>query len=227
MTFAVLSPIFGLIGLTFLLRDVIPTGQVSYAEYILPAVVVQAMLFGALTTTDRAAWDKSSGLGTRMRTLPISRFTPLMARMTYALIRGVAAMAASVVAAGIFGFRLHVGLGYLVAFVALALVLTLGLSFGADAAGNKAARTEVASQLLMVPQLLIVMLSTGFAPVDAFPTWLHGFVRYQPISQITETMRGFLAGHTDPANLGTSLAWCVGLLIVFGAISVRLQGRTS
>ena len=70
LAFAMVVPIFGLVGLTFLLRDVIATGQMSYAQYILPAIVVQAMLFGALTTTDRAAWEKVSGLSSRMRTLP-------------------------------------------------------------------------------------------------------------------------------------------------------------
>lgn len=227
LAFAVMVPISGLIGLTFLLRDIIPTGGMSYAQYILPAVVVQAMLFGALTTTDRAAWEKASGLSARMRTLPISPYTPLMARMAYCLIRGVVALVASFVAAYLFGFRLTTGFGYAAAFVVLALTLTLALSFGADATGAKAGRTEVASQLLLIPQLLLVMLSTGLAPVDAFPSWLQGFVRYQPISQITETLRGFTSGHVTTANLVTSLAWCIGMLLVFGPIAIRLQGRTS
>ncbi|MET4429806.1 MULTISPECIES: ABC transporter permease [unclassified Mycolicibacterium] len=227
LIFAVVVPIIGLVGLTFLLRDVIATGEMSYAQYVLPAMVVQAMLFGALTTTDRAAWDKISGLSYRMRTLPISPYTPLMARMAYCLIRGVLAVAASVLGAYLFGFRVTSGFGYAAAFVLMALTLTLALSLGADATGNKAGRTEVASQLLLVPQLLLVVLSTGLAPVDAFPEWLHGFVRHQPISQITETLRGFTIGHVETGNVLTSLAWCFGLLLLFGTIAVRLQGRPS
>lgn len=227
LVFAVLVPIFGLVGLTFLLRDVISTGQMGYAQYILPAMVVQAMLFGALTTTDRAAWEKASGLSSRMRTLPISPYAPLMARMAYCLIRGLLALAGAILGAYVFGFRLSSGFGYAAAFVLMALTLTLALSLGADATGSKAGRTEVASQLLLVPQLLLVMLSTGLAPVEAFPSWLHTFVRYQPVSQITETLRGFTSGQVAMGNLATSLAWCVGLLLVFGPIAVRLQVRTS
>lgn len=226
LVFAVLMPVFVLAGLTLLLRDVIATGQMSYTQYVLPAVVVQAMLFGALTTTDRAAWDKISGMSTRMRTLPISPYAMVTARMVYCLIRGVLAVTASVLTAYCFGFRFTSGFGYGAAFVLMALVLTLALSLGADATGTKAGRTEVASQLLLVPQLLLVLLSTGLAPLDAFPSWLHGFVRYQPISQITEAMRGFTSGHVDVGILGTSVAWCLGLLVVFGTITVQLQGRT-
>ena len=227
LVFAVLVPVFALTGLTFLLRDVIATGHMSYTQYVLPTVVVQAMLFGALTTTDRAAWEKTSGLSFRMRTLPISPYAPLMARMAYCLIRGALALAAAVVCAYVFGFRMTTGFLYGAAFVLMALTLTLALSLGADATGAKAKRTEVASQLLLVPQLLLVMLSTGLAPVDAFPSWLHFFVQYQPISQITETLRGLTSGHVGMGNLGTSVAWCIVLLLLFGPTAVRLQGRTS
>ncbi len=226
LVFAVLMPIFVLAGLTLLLRDVIATGQMSYTQYVLPAVVVQAMLFGALTTTDRAAWDAISGLSTRMRTLPISPYAMLTARMVYCVIRGGLAVLASVLAAYCFGFRFSTGFGYGAAFVLMALTLTLGLSLGADATGTKAGRTEVASQLLLVPQLLLVLLSTGLAPLDAFPSWLQGFVRYQPVSQITEAMRGFTIGQVDAGTLGVSVAWCIGLLVVLGTIAVRVQGRT-
>jgi ABC-2 type transport system permease protein len=226
LIFAVVAPLLTLFGLTFLLRDVINTGAMSYAQYVLPAVVVQAMLFGALTTTDRAAHEHSSGLGVRLRTLPISQYASLTARMNYCVIRGTVATVASILAALVFGFRFASGFGYAAAFFALALFLTLALSLGADATGVKAGRTEVASQLLMVPQLLLVVLSTGVAPLQSFPTWLQPFVQYQPISQITETLRGFTNGHVHPNNLFTSLVWCTGLLLIFGSIALRLQRRT-
>lgn len=227
LAFAVLVPISGLIGLALLLRDVIPTGDMSYEQYILPAIVVQAMLFGALTTTDRAAWEKVSGLGARMRTLPISPYAPLLARMNYCLVRGVLGLAASILGAYILGFRFTTGVGNFVAFVLLSLLLTLALSFGADVIGTRAGRAEVASQLLLIPQVVLVVLSTGLVPVDAFPTWVHPFVQYQPISQIIDTLRGFTSGQLETGTLLTALAWCFGMLFVFGAMAVRLQGRES
>ncbi|KRD20443.1 ABC transporter [Mycobacterium sp. Root265] len=226
LSFGVFSALVGLIGLTVALRDVIATGAVSYADYVLPAVVVQAMLFGALTTTDRAAAETMNAMGFRLRTMPISQYAPLAARMNYCLLRGLLAIVAAIVGALIFGFRFTGGIGYTVAFFALALLLTLALSLGADTIGVRAKRGEVASQLLLVPQTLIVLLSTGIAPLEAFPTWLQPFVRYQPISQITETLRGFTTGQVDPTNLMVTMIWCVGMLVVFGIAALRLQRRT-
>ena len=150
---------------------------------------------------------------------------PLIARMMYCLISGAVAVVAATAAAYVFGFRMAGGLVYAMAFVVLALTLTLALSLGADAIGTRVKRSEASSQLLLLPQLLLVLLSTGMAPLDSFPEWLHPFVRYQPVSQVTETLRGFATGDVVVGNLAASLAWCVGLLVVFGAIAVRMESR--
>jgi ABC-2 type transport system permease protein len=226
LLFAILTPIVTFMGFTLVLQNVIDTGGMSYPQYVLPAVVVQAMLFGALTTAERAAKDRRLGFGVRLRTLPISAAVPLMARMLYCLFRGALALAAAIAIASVYGFRMTGGFVYAVAFVAVALLFTLALSLGADATGCLGWKLDAASQLLLVPQLLLVLLSTGMAPADAFPDWLEPFVRQQPVSQVTETLRGFADGHLVGSNLAASLAWCVGLLVVFGAIALRMQRRT-
>jgi ABC-2 type transport system permease protein len=52
------------------------------------------------------------------------------------------------------------------------------------------------------------------------------FVRAQPVSVVTETLRGFTDGSVMSGNLVATLAWCVGLLLVFGTLATRLQRRT-
>jgi ABC-2 type transport system permease protein len=225
LLFAILAPVVTFLGFTFALQNVINTGGMSYAQYVLPAVIVQAMLLGALTTAEGAAKDQRPGFGVRLRTLPISALVPLSARMLYCLIRGALSVFAGIAVAYVFGFRMAGGFLYAVAFVVVALMLTLALSLGADATGSVGWKLDAASQLLLIPQLLLVLLSTGLAPAEAFPDWLQPFVRYQPVSQVTDTLRGFASGHVVAANLATSLAWCVGMLVVFGVIALRMQRR--
>lgn len=229
--FAILAPTGFFVVFHFALRNVIDTGETSYAQYLLPVIIVQVMFLGALTTVDRAALDRQSEFGVRLRTLPISPAAPLTARMLYCVFRGAIALATAIAVGYAFGFRIFGGFAYMVAFAVLVLVFTLALSLGADAvgagiAGSGVGRSGAASQLLLIPQMLLVMLSTGMAPVESFPDWLHPFVRYQPVSQVTETLRGFATGHVQAANLTMSLFWCVGLLVVFGAISVTMQRRS-
>jgi ABC-2 type transport system permease protein len=236
LPFAIMAPAGFFLVFNFGLRNVIDTGAMSYPQYLLPVIIVQVMLLGALTTVDRAARDQASEFEVRLRTLPISAAVPLMARMLYCLFRGALALLAAIAVGYVFGFRLGGGFLLAVAFAVLVLTLTLAVSLGADAtgtgiagagtAGAEIGRSGAASQLLLVPQMLLVMLSTGMAPADAFPDWLHPFVRYQPVSQVTETLRGFTTGHVVVSNLAISGAWCLGLLVVFGALALRMQRRT-
>lgn len=226
LLFGVATPIVTFLGFTFALQNVINTGGMSYPQYVVPAVVVQAMLFGALTTTERAAKDRRLGIGVRLHTLAINTAAPLMARMLYCLFRGVLAIAAAIATAYLFGFRMMGGALYAAAFVGVALLLTLALSLGADAMGSYGYNLDAVSQLLLIPQLLLVLLSTGMAPVSAFPDWIEPFVRHQPVSHVTETLRGLALGSVSGINLVATLAWTVGLLVVFGAIALRMQRRT-
>jgi ABC-2 type transport system permease protein len=50
-------------------------------------------------------------------------------------------------------------------------------------------------------------------------------VRNQPVSQVSEALRGLALGHVAIGNLAASLSWCAGMVMVFGAITLRLQRR--
>jgi ABC-2 type transport system permease protein len=226
LLFAVLAPVGCFLGFTLALGNLIDTGQMTYPQYVLPLVIVQAMLFGAMTTADRAARDRLSGFGVRLRTLPIPAVVPLAARMLYCLIRAVIALVASVAVASVFGFRMAGGLGYGMLFVVIVLAFAMAVCLGADALGSRIGSVESSSQLLLLPQLVLVLLSTGMAPAEAFPGWLGPFVRYQPVSQVTETLRQLASGHVAVAGLAATVGWCIALLAVFGALALRMQRRT-
>lgn len=223
LVFAIGGPIAFFVCFDITLRNVIDTGAMSYAQYILPVIVVQAMIFTAMTTADRSARDHLSGMGIRMRSLPITALAPVTARMLSALVRACAAMVGAIVIGYLFGFRFTGGPAAVAVFVGLALLLSLGLSLGADALGSRAGSAEEAGQTLLIPQLLLVMLSTGIAPPEAFPSWLRPFVTHQPVSVIAETLRGLAIGECH--RIALSVAWCVGLLVTFGAIAVTMQRR--
>ncbi|WP_308207518.1 ABC transporter permease [Mycolicibacterium rhodesiae] len=225
MPLAIVAPVGNLIAFNFLLSGVIDTGGMSYAQYVLPVIVIQAVFLGALTTVERAATDQRTEFGKRLGTMPISTVSPLMARMLYCLMRGALSLLAALAVGYAFGFRISGGLGYVLAFTVLTLMFTLALSLAADAAGSSVA-TAAASQLFVAPQMLLVVLSTGLAPLDSFPDWVHPFVRDQPVSQVTEALRGFAGGHVVASNLIASVAWCAGLFLVFGTLAIRMQRRT-
>ncbi|BCP16168.1 ABC transporter permease [Mycobacterium intracellulare] len=225
MIFEILSPAAYLAGFSVALHGLIDTGPVSYTQYFLPAVVAQSMIFVGLLTADRAARDHLSGFGERMRTLPVAAAATVTSRTAATLMRGVLSLIVALIAGYAFGFRITGGLGYAAAFLLIALLLCLAVTLGADALGSSANTVQGASHLLFVPQLLLFMLSTGIAPEKTFPDWLRPYVRNQPISQFAETLRGLATGKVVLSNLAATLAWCLGMVLVFGAITLRMQRR--
>ena len=224
MIFEILSPAGYLAGFTVALRGLIDTGRMSYAQYLVPAIVIQSVIFVAMLTASRGTRDQLLGLHDRWATLPIATAVPVGARMLATLIRAALALSVAMVAGYAFGFRMSGGLGYALAFVLITLLLCLAVALGADALGSSTGSVQV-SQLLAAPQLLLLMLSTGIAPEKTFPDWLRPYVRNQPVSQVAETLRGLATGQVAVGNLAASLAWCLGMVLVFGAIALRLQRR--
>lgn len=225
LLFAALAPVGCFLGFTLVLGSLIHPNSMTYPQYVLPVVIVQAMLFGAMTTADRAARDRLSGFGSRLRTMPVSAAVPLTARMLYCLIRSVIALVAALAVGWPFGFRMTGGLGDTGVFVIIVVAFAMAVCLGADALGSRVGSVESSSQLLLLPQLVLVLLSTGIAPAESFPAWLGAFVRHQPVSRVTDTLRGLAAGHATGRDLAVAAAWCLGLLALFGALAVRTQRR--
>lgn len=226
LIFEIVAPIAYLAGFSVALQGLIDTGEVSYSQYLVPAVVVQSMIFVGLVTADRAVRDRLTGFGRRLQTMPIAAAIPVSARMTATLIRAVFILAVALIAGFVFGFRMSGGPLYVAGFIFFSLLLCLAVGLGADALGSSSRSTHGASYLLFVPSLLLFMLSTGIAPEETFPDWLQPWVRNQPVSQVAETLRGLGSGHVVDSNVLVSLAWCVGMVLVFGAITVRMQRRS-
>ncbi|OBH55116.1 ABC transporter [Mycobacterium mantenii] len=225
MIFEILSPAAYLAGFSVALHGLVDTGRISYTQYFVPAVVAQSMIFVGLLTADRAARDHVSGFGERMRTLPVAAAATVTARTVATQMRAVLSLVVALIAGYAFGFRITGGLGYAAAFLVISLLLCLAVGLGADALGSRANSVQGASHLLFVPQLLLFMLSTGIAPEKTFPEWLRPYVRNQPVSQFAETLRGLATGHVILSNLVATLAWCLGMVLVFGAITLRMQRR--
>jgi ABC-2 type transport system permease protein len=80
--------------------------------------------------------------------------------------------------------------------------------------------------MLVIP---FSFISSANVPVSSMPGWMQPFAANQPISVIINAVRGFMIGDVDQLGVGhslgywtvLSLAWCAGILAVFGFLSVR------
>ncbi|MCX4093128.1 ABC transporter permease [Nocardia sp. alder85J] len=223
LPFGFLAPMIFFVCFYVPLRHSMEAGGGGYVQYLAPVIVVQGMFFTAMSAGDRAARDTAGGMGTRLRSLPVGSWLPTAARMSANVLRGVVAVAGALVIGTIFGFRFH-GTGAAIVFVLLALAFGLALVIGADLLGAITGDPGTGASVLLIPQLLLVMLSTGLVPAEGFPGWIQPFVRNQPVSQAAAALRA-LADGRFAAELPITVAWIAGLAVVFGAAVVLVEGR--
>lgn len=206
-------------------------GMSSYAQFLLPLIVMQALAFTAISTAFRAATDAVEGINRRFGAMPIGIGVPLAARMSATAVRFVISLAAALVCGYIIGFRFEGTAWHTAGFIGFAFLIGVALSVGADLLGTLSSSPEATTQALMLPQLILGMLSVGFAPADQFPEWIQGFVRNQPVSQWVIGMRALAgdssgnAGEVTWSVMGPPLAWVFGMIVVLVPITVWINAR--
>ncbi|MEV6361816.1 ABC transporter permease [Nocardia asteroides] len=224
---AVLFPLVITVAFYLPLRYVMKVQGIDYAQYVMPIIVLQTMAMTMMSNAQLAAFEALTGLSSRLQTMPIGSLVPLVSRISAGLVRSVISLIATIGYGYLIGFRFSGGWLQALAFCGFALAVGLVLTLGADALGSLTKNPESLSQALTLPILIFGMLSTGFVPEQAFPSWARGFARNQPISQAAQTLSDMAAGHLSWAGTWVSLVWLAGLTIFFLPLAVWASVRRS
>lgn len=229
---ALTSPVLFLTLFRYVFGGAIPVPGISYVDYVVPAMLVQNLIFLGFTSAAGLAQDATSGILDRLRSLPTPRSSLLAGRAAADLLVQAVATALTVATGLVIGFRFHAGPGRIVAGFAMVLVIGLAL-FTVFAAIGLAARNPETVQSLTPPFFLLLFVSSGFIPVATLPGWLQAFARNQPVSIFTDTVRALLDGpaaarvldHTAAQYSLLCLAWCLGLTAACGTLALRAYRR--
>jgi ABC-2 type transport system permease protein len=206
-------------------------GMSSYAQYLMPLIAIQAIAFAGVSAAFRSATDSVQGINRRFKTMPIAPLTPLASRMSASMYRCSTALAVSLVCGHVIGFRFYGGLAYTVGFCVLVLLIGAAMALIGDLIGTANENPEATMPLMMPPLLILGLLSVGLQPFERFPSWIHGFVRDQPVSQYVYALRA-LAGDSTPAAGAASwsvimpaVIWPVGLIVILAPLHALVASR--
>lgn len=222
LVFAIAAPVLFFLCFYTPLHRSFETAGGSYAQYLAPVITLQAGLFTAIVAGQRAGQEVKSAAAQALATLPIPRSAPAGGRMLAITARASVTIAAATGIAALFGFRVHGGPVAGIGYFALVLAVTIGLSALADALGTASADPDRIGELLMLPQVVLVMASTGLVPIAGFPEWVQPLVRNQPVSVLADALRGLADG--GPVHLTAALAWTAGIAVA-GALALVLTAR--
>ena len=198
---------------------------VDYINFLLPGIMVQTILFGALQTGIGLSRDLNAGIIDRFRSLPMSRSAVLTGRTTADLIRNTSTAMILLITGFAYGFRFQNGT--LDAFIMVLTIVAFGYAFSWVAAFiGLAVKDEETSQLAGFLFIFpLTFASATFVPTDTMPGWLQAFANNQPVTFAVTSARHFALGTPSNGAEWKLLAWIVGILVVFVPLSIYTYKR--
>lgn len=197
----------------------------TYADYMVPGILVAATLFGA-TTAVAMATDLSAGMIDRFRSLPMARPAVLAGRCLADLARSVIVVALVLVVGTLAGFRFHAGAPGALGAIALTLAFAFAFMWLFALLGLIVKDPETAQLAAIAPTFTFVMASSVLVPVQNMPGWLQGFARNQPLSVTVDAVRALAEGGPAGHYAWQAIAWIAAFIVIFGWLSVTLYRRS-
>ena len=225
LVFSTIQPVIFVLLFRYVFGGAIHVPGSNYVDFLMPGIFAQTVVFGAMATAIGLATDLHSGLVERFRSLPIARSAFLTGRTTADLCRNVLVIALMCVVGFAVGWRVHTDV---LSFIgAMLLMLAFGYSMSwVFATVGLVARDAEAAQAASFPILApLVFASSAFVPVSSMPSWLQGFAEHQPVSAVTNAVRGLTLGGATTGDVLTAIAWCVGIVAVAAPFAVRRYRR--
>ena len=237
IVFATLSPIMFVLLFRYVFGSAIPIEGISYAEFLLPGIFAQTVVFGSTITGASIADDIQKGLIDRFRSLPMARSAVLIGRTVADLGLNVITMVVMAVTGLVVGWRIHSSVGEALAGFVLLLLFAFAFSWVMALVGLMVRTPEVVNNASFIVIFPLTFIANTFVPTNNFPTVLKVIADWNPVSALVQAARQ-LFGNTAP-SLETSsawslqhpvtytLLWVVVLLVVFVPLSVRTYLRTA
>ena len=222
-----LQPAMLLVLFRYVLGGAIRVPGGSYVDYVVPAIFLEAVLIGGMTTSIGLAQDLKSGIIDRFRSLPMARSAVLAGRTLADLSRSLLSLAIMVGLGLLVGFRFHADAGSIIAGMALVIAFGYAFSWLYATIGLATKDPETAQVAGILPFFILMFASNAIVPVATMPGWLQGFARNQPLSVTIAAVRALLEGGAAAHYVWLSLAWSAGIFIVFFTIALQLYRNST
>jgi ABC transporter DrrB family efflux protein len=225
LIFSTVQPVIFVLLFRYVFGGAIHIPGVNYVDFLMPGIFVQTTVFGAIGSAVGLASDVNTGLLERFRSLPMARSAVLAGRTVADFVRNIFVTGLMVAVGFLVGFRIHNGVTSFVAGVLLLLLFGYALSWIFVGVGLAVGNPETAQAAAFPIIAPLVFASSAFVPINSMPGWLQGFATHQPVSVTTSAVRALVLGGDTASFVLQSIAWSIGLLLLFVPLSVRRYRR--
>ncbi|MGZ4508553.1 MAG: ABC transporter permease [Blastococcus sp.] len=235
IVFATLSPIMFVLLFRFVFGGAINVpGDVSYAEFLLPGIFAQTVVFGSTITGSSLADDLQKGLIDRFRSLPMAHSAVLVGRTVADLGLNALSIVVMAVTGLLVGWRIHTSALAAAGGFLVLLGFAYAMSWLMAQVGLMVRTPEVVNNASFIVIFPITFVANTFVPLETFPSVLRTFAEWNPVSSVVQSARNLFGNSFGAPDVWSlqhpvlySALWGVAILAVFVPLSVRTYRNTA
>jgi ABC-2 type transport system permease protein len=201
----------------------IPTGKLSYLDFMAPGILAQSILFSAIFYGIAIIWERDLGIVHKLLVTPAPRTALVLGKAVAAGLRGlVQAVVVYLVALGLnVGIRWDLG-----AMVSVALAVFLGSCIFATFSLVIACVVKTRERFMGIGQVLTMPLffaSNAIYPIELMPSWLKAIAIVNPLTYLVDALRDtMIVGGHGMYPLAVSFGVMAAVFLLLLAIATRL-----
>ncbi|HZC04874.1 MAG TPA: ABC transporter permease [Ktedonobacterales bacterium] len=213
-------------GETFSHIRAIPTGHVSYLQFMAPGILAQSILFLSIFYGIQIIWDRDMGIVHKFLASPTPRAALVLGKSLSAGARALPQALIIYVLALLLGVQMNWNpLALLGVLVMVMLAAACFSTFSLVIACLLKTRDRVMGigQVLTMP---LFFASNAIYPIAIMPVWLQVVARLNPLSYQVDALRALMVtGETSVNGLGVDFAVTLLVTAALIALAARLYPR--
>jgi oleandomycin transport system permease protein len=222
-----LQPLMFVLLFAYVFGGAIAGSVHGFLQFGLAGIITQNALFLTMNTAVALNSDIGKGVFDRFRSLPIARSAPLAGRIAADVVRQVWSAAILLGIGILLGFRIGTGPVGVIGAFALLVAFTLAFSWLPVLVGMLVDAPEKVQGFGFVVIFPLTFASNAFVPTATMPGWLQGWVNVNPVTMLTDALRGLLVGGPVAGPALGALAWAGAIAVVFAPLALRAFRRRS
>lgn len=196
----------------------------SFLDFLLPATVLQGVLFGSTQAGTEMANDIEIGFFDRLLASPVSRTSILMGRLAGGAVLGAGQALFFTAVLALFGANVRGGLGAVLVLMLVSALLGMGIGGFGVTLGIRTGSAEAVQGAF--PLIFVLMFtSSAFFPRELMTGWYHAVATYNPISWILEALRDLLSLGWSWTDAAVAVSTSAGVAVVSMVVSLNALRR--
>ncbi len=220
-----LQPIMFVIIFVFLFGGAISGNWKQYLPYVLPGIMVQTIVFASMGTGLGLNTDITKGIFDRFRSLPIARSAPLIGTVLFDVARYLVSGLVVLGFGALLGFEVRTSVLGVVAAFGLMIAFSFALCWVWVLLGLIVPKPTTLQGLAFVVMFPLTFGSNLLVKTSTLPGWLQAWVKINPVTFLSDAVRGLLVGGPVADSAVKSLLWAFAIVVVFAPLGVWAYRR--